>query len=171
MASLSRINKAQTLSQNKKAIEGVGKWFGKQKSLSLAGESTSPAQLKAVFQAESDALDVVDATRATLAKQMETLREAQANAHSARTNLHAYIVGNYGANAVEMLGDFGMAPAKRRAQPTVETKATAKKKAAATRKARGTMGPKEKKKIVGVVVETAAPAAPSPAPGTNGTGH
>jgi hypothetical protein len=50
----------------------------------------------------------------------------------------------------DVLADFGLAP-KARAQVTVEAKAVAAAKRKATRAARHTMGPKQKKGITGVV--------------------
>jgi hypothetical protein len=59
-----------------------------------------------------------------------------------------------------MLAKFGLTP-RQRPVTTPEVKVAAAVKAAATRAARHTMGPKEKAKIKGTVAPT-APATPSP---------
>jgi hypothetical protein len=61
------------------------------------------------------------------------------------------IIGRFGADS-PVLADFKMAPRKK-AVLTPEQKAAAVEKRMATRRARGTMGPKAKLKITG---ETAA---------------
>ncbi len=82
--------------------------------------------------------------------------------------LVAFIRVNFGANA-KALADFGLEPAKARAPMTAEEKAVAVARGAATRKARGTTGPRKKKAVKGnvqatLVVTPASPEAPGAAP-------
>jgi hypothetical protein len=70
-------------------------------------------------------------------------------------------VRNIFGDASEPLSDFGLSPRKT-VKPNLEVKSTAVVKGKATRKARGTMGPKKKKAIKGTVPQ--APASPSATP-------
>jgi hypothetical protein len=94
--------------------------------------------------------------------------------------LRTFLVGYFGAQAVNLLLDFGINPPKGKATKTVATKAVAVAKAKATRAARGTKGSVAKKVVTGQVnaqaikeaidspttspVASPAPAAPSAAP-------
>ena len=78
----------------------------------------------------------------------------------------AFIRFTFGSDP-EALADFGLAPHKVPAPMTAEQKAVAAAKRKATREARGTMGPKQKKNVKGNVTATlvVTPAAsPTPAP-------
>jgi hypothetical protein len=77
-----------------------------------------------------------------------------------RQNLTTYILGSYGASALQMLQDFGFTPPKPRGgRKTASSKAQAVVQAKATRVARHTMGKRQKSKIKGSV-----PAQPSTTP-------
>ena len=65
------------------------------------------------------------------------------------------------AGKVDTLGDFGLKPRKARTQRSPEEKAVSVAKAKATRKARHTMGPREKLKITGENPQGLPPAAPA----------
>ena len=69
--------------------------------------------------------------------------------------------------SIDTLATFGLEPRKTPATVPPVEKVVAVQKALATRKARNTMGPKQKAKIKGTVPATAPatpPAAPSPTP-------
>jgi predicted Fe-Mo cluster-binding NifX family protein len=149
-------NKNTALATDQKAIQGVGKHFAKVKTLTLAGASYTPASLKALFQAEIEANNALDASRAQMKEQVATTRATRAKATVARKGLRAYILGNYGASAVAMLEDFGMSPPKAPGPKTVTAKAEAVVTATATREANGP----GKKKPAAVAPSTAAQANP-----------
>lgn len=82
--------------------------------------------------------------------------------------LLAFIMANFGADATA-LADFGLEPPPARTPLTAEQKAVAVAKRDATRKARGTAGPKQKAKVHGgvnatLVVTPASAAEPATAP-------
>jgi hypothetical protein len=166
-------NKNTVLATNQKVSEGVDKHFAKVKNLTLAGVTYTPATLKATFAAETDAHNALDQSRAQLKEQVATARAAQAKASAARKGLKAYVLGNYGAQAVNVLADFGMTPPKTPGPKTSLAKAQAAARAKATRKARHTMGKRERLAIqadpVTLVAEgteeaSTAPSAPAAAP-------
>jgi hypothetical protein len=155
-------NKTTALALNNKISDGVDKYFSKVKSLTVGGTTFTPKSLVAVLNAENDASSAVDSTRAQLGDQVVTHRTAKAKAKALRSALKVFILGTYGKEAVQMLGDFGMSVPKATGKRTVETKAQAVAQAKATREARHTMGKKQKQLIKGTVPSTAAAAeAPS----------
>jgi hypothetical protein len=154
-------NKTTARALNQKAVQGIDKYFAKVTSLTIGGVAYTPDTLKAVLEAEIDASDVVDAARAQLQQQVAAPRVARAKAYAVRGSLRTYILGAYGAAAVQMLGDFGM-PVPKRPIKTVDVKAEAVKKAKATRAARDTMGSKQKESVHGAP----QPPATTPSQGT-----
>ena len=140
-------NQNTAVALDQKAIVGVSKHFAKVKHLTLAGTSFTTATLKAVFQAEIDATQSLDTARTQMKQQVATARAARAKAREARRLLRAYVLGNYGPAAVQMLEDLGLSVPKPKSRATVSTKADALVKAKATRKARNTMGKKKRLSI------------------------
>ena len=159
-------NKQTALALGKKAIEGVDKHFAKVKTMTIAGVTHTPKDLKAALQAEVDAIQVVDASRAQLAEQVAAGRTALSKGRALRTALRTYVLGTYGTEAVAMLQDFGMSPPKPRGRASVATKAEALVKSKATREARHTMGSKKKLAISGAPASTAQAETPAPAAAT-----
>ena len=151
--SSTRESKSTTHDQDLKIIAAVDKYFASATQMAIAGTTYTPATLKAVFQAEIDANNAADSTRAVYRQQIVEARAARGNAGDLRQELRTYILGNYGKAAVTMLEDFGMSP-KTKSGPTVKTKAEAQVKAVATREARHTMGKKQKLAITGASAAT-----------------
>ncbi len=154
---------------------GIAKYFaGTLKTLSPRGNVTTPAKLDAIFQDDIDQTTALDTLLAQVDEQRVKQRAARALAIQTRSDVTAYIIGNYGEQATTMLKDFGCTVPKKKSAPTAATKAQAVVQAKATRAARGTKGPKQKAKVKGVVVATpaaeatsappVAPAAPAPVP-------
>jgi hypothetical protein len=155
MSSVTKIPNSTALVLDKKGIAGVDKYFASVSSLTLAGTSLTPAALKAVFQSDIDATASVDALRAQYKQQVVNARAARKAMRDVRRKLKAFLLGNYGAEAVAMLEDFGIPVPKALGLKTVQSKAKAVANAKATRKARNTMGKKQRQTIKG------APAAPA----------
>jgi hypothetical protein len=128
----------------------------------VAGNTVQTTSLVTVLQARIAAIKLAISTKAAFAA-------AVAAAHAEIANTAALVSGSRQAlkiafsGQIETLGDFGLKPPKPRTPLTTEQKAAAKAKAEATRKARGTMGAKQKAKITGATAAAAAPAAPAPA--------
>jgi hypothetical protein len=152
-------NKTTALALNKKISEGVDKHFSKVKSLTVGGTTFTPKSLLAVLNAENDASSEVDSTRVQLEDQVATHRAAKAKAKALRSALKVYILGTYGKQAVQVLGDFGMSVPKPTGKLTPKAKVQAVAQGQATREARHTMGKNQKALIKGVVPSTATTAA------------
>jgi hypothetical protein len=103
----------------------VTKYFAHVKPLTLAGTTYTPATLTAVLEAEIAANKAVDENEAQLRQQVVAAKLARAKALAARTGLKAYILGNSGADAVQMLTDFGIPVPKSRGPRTARSKALA----------------------------------------------
>jgi hypothetical protein len=131
-----KTNKNTALATNQKAISGVSKHFAKVKNVTLAGVSYTPGALKGLFQDEIDANNALDASRAQMSEQVDAAQAVRAKASAARKGLRAYILGNYGAKAVQVLEDFGISPPKAPGPKTAQARADAAKKGVATREAK-----------------------------------
>lgn len=162
-------NAASTKARNATVIAGVDKDLPNLNS-PLAGVVYTPTTLKAVFQADSDAIDKVAEATAAKAQAVKDARAAHKKTAIVYSALRSYLLALFGREAVAVFGDFGMkvpaSPAK-----TVASKAAAVVKAKATRAARGTGGTVQKAKVKGnadtsgIVAAINAPvAAHEPAP-------
>ena len=131
----SHLNKTTAQARNVKTIAGVAKHFSKVKTLTIGGVDYTAKELAAVFQAENDDNMSLDRSRAQFTKQAAATRATRAKASKVRQELRSYILGFYGAGAVDVLEDFGMKPPKTKGPKTVTAKAQAQAKAGETRAA------------------------------------
>jgi hypothetical protein len=145
-------NKTTAQALNQKAIEGVDTYFANVKTLTLAGTTYTPTTLKAVLQDEIDGDKAADQIQAQYRQQVVAARLARAKARAARKGLKAYVLGTYGADAVQVLQNLGIPVPKPLGQKTAKSKAQAADKAEATRTAR-------KEAIASI--DAPAPSAPS----------
>jgi hypothetical protein len=160
-------SKSQATVLAQQLIAGTGKHLSSTTQVNLVGSSFTPAELTAKLQSLVTLRTNVDAAKAST-KEMLATEAAQMPA--LRTLMSAYVayikaayVGSPG-----VLADFGIS-LKSRAPLTVDDKAAAVAKRAATRAARHTMGPQQKKGIKGDVkgvlvtpITDAAPVAAAP---------
>src|ERR1700677_149681 len=171
-----RKNKATRANLIRQVKAGLAKYYGST-TLVLAGTSYKPAALQAFLQADVDANDASTAARANWLNTVKVSQSADSETDAVLRAVKAQVLAQHGdaPDADTVLVDFGYAPRKVPTK-TVEQKTAAVAQTKATREARGTMGPKEKAKIKGVVPAvsaepsqavntTPAPAAaPAPAP-------
>lgn len=137
-------------------------------SFTIAGTTYTPAELKALFQSEITAIEASDGLRKSLADSVQNVKTVSATVNEAYLLLRGGLITLYGRKANAVLNDFGMEIPKVSGPQTVESKALAKAKRAATRAARHTMGSVQKKAITGnVVAVTVTPVmAGAPVPST-----
>ncbi len=135
-------SKSQATVLAQQLIAGTGKHLSSTTQVNLVGSSFTPAELTAKLQSLVTLRTNVDAAKAST-KEMLATEAAQMPA--LRTLMSAYVayikaayVGSPG-----VLADFGIS-LKSRAPLTVDDKAAAVAKRAATRAARHTMGPQQK---------------------------
>ena len=153
--------------------------FSTASSLMVGNTSVTPAQIEASLQRLIDLRAAVDDAK-TASKSAIAVEDTVAPPLRSQMAAYvAYVKASFGETP-NVLADFGLKPKKARTPQTVEQKAAAVAKRAATRAARHTMGSKQKKDVKGTITviaptpTTSAPAhvAPSPvvsapAPGTS----
>jgi hypothetical protein len=134
-------------------IRALGTYVDRKSVVAINGRKHAHAEVVAVYQRPVDARAKVASLRAQLAEALDEVSKADAARMEADRALKAWVRGEFGVESTEA-NDFGF-PTPKRAVLTVEQKARAVERGRATRKARGTMGRRQKEAIRGVV---AAPA-------------
>jgi hypothetical protein len=114
----------------------------------LGGVPYDPEQLAAVFQAQIDAVAAVDAARAALTDAVARERAAARRATELTRDLKMVVRSRFGFSAARW-AEFGWELPKKPGPKTVKAKLQGADKARATRKARGTMGKRQRKKVRG----------------------
>jgi hypothetical protein len=160
---MKKIDNVTVVARNTQIINATKKHVTNSKTeIPVGGEMVKPATLIAVFQASNDTrTDVVSAYGAYKAA-LEARENAEATRATYDEAMKAWVLNRFGGNSQEA-HDFGYAPRKV-TTPSVATKAQALLLNAATRKARGTMGPKAKLKIKGTLAVPAVVSVPTTAP-------
>jgi hypothetical protein len=155
-------SKGQVVAFAKQLIAGADKHLAKATQVAFLGGSFTPDEIASKLQTLVNLRsDVNTARAATVAK----LAAEATQAPALRTFMSAfasYLKVAYGTSP-DVLADFGIAP-KARTPLTVEAKAVAAAKRAATRAARHTMGTKQKKGIKGDVTGIILTPVKAPAP-------
>ncbi len=125
-------------------------------TMGLGGTQYTPQEIAAFFQARIDAANRIITARAAWTAAIAEFEELNRRAKVLLPDLRNVLLGNFGPDS-EKLSHFGFAP-PRRPKLTVEQRRAASEKAKATRKARGTLGKKQKLAIKGTpeTVPTAA---------------
>jgi hypothetical protein len=132
-------------------LTGVQKHFATFNTLILGSASYTPAQLESLLQTVVDLRAAANAAKvATKAKLMAEAVQV-APLRGVMAVLSAYVKASY-SQSPDVLADFGLKPRKATTPLTNEQKTLAAAKRAATRAARHTMGPKQKKGVKGDVI-------------------
>ncbi|HEX3772268.1 MAG TPA: hypothetical protein VHV30_15435 [Polyangiaceae bacterium] len=156
-------SKEMTITTERQMLVGIDKYLkAATTTVTIAGTPYTPAQLESGIQAHLDAAAASQTAKASYAVTVQKEQAARALVHEVILGLKAWVVAQYGKNAVDVFTDFGFAPPKT-GHPSPETKVAAAAKAKATREARGTRGKKQRLAITGA---TPAPAPAAPAPST-----
>ena len=157
------IGKQAASDQAESLIAGVQKHLATGQ-LTFAGGQFTAVQITSELQQLVTLQAAVTTARSALAARVSTQTVAQPALRAFMSALVQCIRVQFGTQA-DVLADFGLAPRKAPTPPTVEQKAAASAKRAATRAARGTKGPKAKLGIkgavTGVVVSPVVAGAPS----------
>jgi hypothetical protein len=138
--------------RDQQVLEGIHKALQGVPTLVLGATTYTPATLAAFIQSRVDLANAVDTTRAQWLATVKAYDEASARARIVLNDLRNYLIAAFGADS-PTLADFGFS-APRKAALTPEQKAAAIEKALATRKARKTLGKRQKARIRGVLVTT-----------------
>jgi len=163
-------NKPTIKAADAKVIAGIAKNLASMATVTLAGQPYTLAQLTAIYQADSAAIDATETAYATWQQRVADERATHAKTAVVTRALRSFLLGYYGEQAVAVLGDFGLTAPKSTATTNVATKALAAAKSKATRAARGTTGSVKKKAIVGGVTSVVVSDSPGGAQLTQPSG-
>lgn len=148
-----RIEKQAT---DQQVVEGIQKDLQTTTAFILGGTSYTAATLVTFILSHIAAANAVLTTKAAWQNAIKTYKGLDTQATVVLRDLKNLVIATFGSTSPK-LADFGYAPRK----VTVLTpaqKAAAAEKRAATRKARGTLGPKKKLAITGATAAAAAAA-------------
>jgi hypothetical protein len=169
-----KTNRSSVRDRCNKAISGIKQHLASEPSVPLAGASFTPTELEARLQGAVDSADATVAARGNFRDAVKAEHALRASILALLSALKAFVVLKFGANAAQVLADFGFVPRKQTTRST-DQKSMAVARGRATRKARHTMGPVQKRDVKGTVSNVtitdphsaaAAPVAPSQAPTT-----
>jgi hypothetical protein len=140
-------------------------------SFTIRNVTVKTADVIATLQERIDAANAVEPPRAAWRMAVQTDRDLRAKSDPTISGVRQALLLMFGGS-IDTLAVFGLEPRKTPTPVPPVDKVVAVQKALATRKARNTMGPKQKAKIKGTVPTTAPatpPAAPSPTTATTVT--
>ena len=123
--------------------------------IKFRGKTYTIVQAIAIYQGCLDGRTALTVVRAQEKKALTTSRAADKAYLAFDAGVKAWATTEFDPES-EIAAEFDVAP-KPKATPTVETKALAQQKAKATREARGTVGPKKRLRIKGVLPVTTPP--------------
>ena len=158
---MSTINRTKTQARDAQVIAGIQQHLQNVPSLPLGGAAYTPADLVKLVQSRIDSSRTSSASKADWHSTVLEDKALNTKVTPVIRALRQYVINVFGETS-PVLADFGFAPPTR-ATRTPEEKAAAAAKAKATRAARHTMGPKQKKDVKGTVPATAPATPPSPA--------
>jgi hypothetical protein len=150
-ATMANATKLTLEARNTKVLTGIEKHLSGNKKLTIGGTEYTPKTLAAVYESDTGAMNNVASTKKAFEQAVADERATHAATAEVHVSLKSFILGFFGTKSLTVLGDFGFSAPKSKGNKTVAVKAAAIEQATATRAARHTMGPKEKKKIKGVV--------------------
>jgi hypothetical protein len=145
-----------TNTKSNEAVLAVKLAAGTQKYLSTAtqlfvGDGTfTPAEVEAKLQSLATLRNDVDTAKSAVKAKLEDERNQGPALRGFLLSFVSFVRAAFGGSP-DVLAEFGLAPKKVRKPLTAEQRAAAKAKRESTRKARGTMGKKEKLAIKGNV--------------------
>jgi hypothetical protein len=161
----SKVSKTAVATEAQQLGAALAKHLGGATQVTLLGGSFTPAELTTKMQQVVRLQSDVDAAKAATKARLSVQATSMTSLRPLMGAIRAYAKVTYGT-LPDVLADFGIHP-KARVAPTVEAKAAAVAKSAATRKARGTMGSEQKKAVKGDV--TGVTITPTTAPPNAGT--
>jgi hypothetical protein len=147
-------NRTTTLGSDKQAIEGVQKDLQGMQVLHLGGREFTPTTLEDYIQVRVDAANAILIAKAAWLKAILTYEALDGDTEVVLRDLKRLVIGAFGEQSPK-LADFGYEPPKQFTW-TEAQKAAAVAKRAATRKARGTLGPKARLAITATTPGTTA---------------
>ncbi len=143
-------------------IAGTQKYFPTG-PLTFGGATYEPATLVQTLQGLGNSITGADAAKAKWNDALKDMQDQETKVDPVLRAFQNHLVALFG-NAPSTLADFGLAPHSARAPLTVEQKAAAVAKRAATRAARHTQGSVQKKAVKGNVTGVVVTPVTAPQP-------
>ena len=143
-----KTSKASSQARDTQVIAGIAAHFTGATKFTFGGVDYKATEIQKLLQSRIDAASATAAARAKWLTAAAAEQEKTTESESVLLALKSHLVTTYGAKS-QVVADFGFTPKQK--ETTAKTTADAVVKREATRKARGTMGKKEKLKITGVV--------------------
>jgi hypothetical protein len=158
--SKNRKNNAEVLDSCTTRLNALKQYVSSTKAtIAIDGETHKVSDVIAMYQACLDTRAALTTQRAQVKATLVSRAIAEATRRAADRALKPWVINQYGAGS-QQAHDFGFPPPKAPVR-TVEEKSQAVARNHATRDARHTMGPKQKKGIKGTTIAPAAPADPA----------
>jgi hypothetical protein len=157
------------INQDRTAITGIQKYWGKTKSLQIAGQAQTPAGMEGILQADIEATTAYAEAMEDVGQKRTARNAARAAAKQLLQDVKQYVVGVNGKGARTILQDLGFVIPQTPPARTTAEKSQSAEQAKATRKLRGTMGPKAKRAVKASPVDEAQVAPVATASASNGT--
>ena len=151
-------NHQARIADDRNKAAGVKKHLSDVPQLIIAGTQYAPDEAVAILEARAAGSEAAVTARVALTTAVKAAIDQRTRTKPFASSLHQMVIAMFG-NRPDILADFGVAPRK---EPTIklETKVAAVEKNLATRKARHTMGSKQRSLIHGdVPPEVTAPLA------------
>jgi hypothetical protein len=152
------INRTSLRDRCRLATVGVDKHLATEPAIPVGdGVTKKAADVKAALQETINAADATQVARSQWIDASATEKAMRTSTLATLSALKTFVLLKFGSKDTATLADFGFS-APKQAQVTVDTKAAAVTKRAATRAARHTMGPLQKAKVTGATAATASAA-------------
>lgn len=145
---MKKSSKSDRQSKIRKIGAGMSKFYGNLKSFKLGGTTFTPAELAQLLESDIAACDAADQARAAWLKAVEAQKAANAETNPVLRAIRNKVLGDHGdtRDAGELLAVFGFSPRTTRKRTGAENVEAANKREA-TRKARHTLGKKQREQI------------------------
>jgi hypothetical protein len=154
-------SKQSVLSNQKKLAEGFLKHLAALGNLVTGDQTFTPADVQAHAKACDDTEQAVGAARGVFHDAVAAARKAREDARPAFAAIKELALHRFAGKA-EILADFGLKPKVLPHALTAEEKAAAAALGQRTRKARNTMGPRQRAKVKGTPPRETPPTPPTP---------
>jgi len=160
---MSRTSRATQQDRDRKIIAAIQKYLMALVSILIRGVSYTPAQVITMLQNDIAAADAATKAKASLHDAVTVAKAQRAVTGPFLAGFRTFILNQF--KDASIITDFGFTPQEVTKVP-VKVKAAAQTKAKATRTARNTMGPKQKKAVTGTTTTAPVAAAPATTPAT-----
>jgi|HubBroStandDraft_1064217.scaffolds.fasta_scaffold203297_2 hypothetical protein len=154
--------RSEQIASDQALIAGIQKFLMSYPSLTVGSQTLTPAALVQLLQNRINANQAAQTADAARTAAVQANRDERAETAAVRQSLRLLVLAMY-SHSPDTLAVFGLKP-RPPSKKTVATKAEAQVKAKATRKARNTMGPKQKLGITGTTTTASSGSSTPPAP-------